>query len=284
MGYIYKITNPINQKVYIGKTRFTIEDRWKQHCYIAEKQLAIKYPLYLAMRKYDGINTFTIEQIENVDEELLNERECYWISYYDSYIENKRGYNATLGGEGNTTIDYEEVFILWYKGYSISEIVKEMNFSHNRSSIRKILKNYKNYSIEESNKRGDQIQSKNRFKKIYQYSLNGKLLNIFANMYKAEENTGISSKAIWGAVNHKQKTSGGFQWRFEDDIQNIPNLEKTSRKSYHVIQLDKNQKYIATYINASEASKKTGISDICIRNVCQGKSKTAGGYIWKYEK
>jgi len=50
--------------------------------------------LYMAMRKH-GAGIFHIELIEECDNNLLNEREKYWISQYDSY---KHGYNSTPGG------------------------------------------------------------------------------------------------------------------------------------------------------------------------------------------
>ena len=46
------------------------------------------------MRKY-GIENFTFSVIEECSQEQLNEREIYWIEYYDTY---KNGYNSTLGG------------------------------------------------------------------------------------------------------------------------------------------------------------------------------------------
>ena len=58
-----------------------------------------KRPLYWAIAKY-GKDNFTIEQIEEVENDFLGEREMYWIHYYDSY---NNGYNATLGGDGTHT-------------------------------------------------------------------------------------------------------------------------------------------------------------------------------------
>jgi hypothetical protein len=55
------------------------------------------------MNKY-GIENFELALIENAEAELLDERERYWIEYYDTY---KNGYNATLGGEGKTLYDYD---------------------------------------------------------------------------------------------------------------------------------------------------------------------------------
>lgn len=63
MGYIYQITNLINNKKYVGQTRFSIEQRWKQHTYTALNRPKIKYALYDAMRKY-GIDNFRIQELE----------------------------------------------------------------------------------------------------------------------------------------------------------------------------------------------------------------------------
>lgn len=99
MGYIYKITNQINQKIYIGLTRETIEDRWENHIKKA-KQYPNRY-LYDAMNHY-GYENFTIEQIEECNNNILDEREIYWISYYDS-TNPDIGYNLTSGGGGGDT-------------------------------------------------------------------------------------------------------------------------------------------------------------------------------------
>lgn len=88
---IYKITNKINSKIYIGQTIRSIEERWKEH---AEKGSA----LYRAIHKY-GKENFTIEQIDvAVNRDELDEKEKYWIKHYDS-TNKKKGYNLTSGGE-----------------------------------------------------------------------------------------------------------------------------------------------------------------------------------------
>ena len=63
-------------------------------------------PLYNAFNKY-GIEHFSIHLIEECDENILGEREKYWIKYYNS---KENGYNATLGGDGSTLYDYDEIY------------------------------------------------------------------------------------------------------------------------------------------------------------------------------
>ena len=109
MAYVYKITNRINQKVYIGQTSFSVEKRWKEHVQDINKHL--DRPLYRALSKY-GIENFSVETIEETDSP--NEREIYWIEYYQSY---HNGYNATTGGEGRPkafTIEEVETLITLY--------------------------------------------------------------------------------------------------------------------------------------------------------------------------
>lgn len=74
MAYIYQIENDINGKIYIGKTEFSIEKRFKEHCADAFKEKSEKRPLYAAMRKY-GIEHFHISLIEETDNS--SEREIY---------------------------------------------------------------------------------------------------------------------------------------------------------------------------------------------------------------
>ena len=99
MGYIYKITNTINNKLYIGQTRKTIEERFQMHIRKA-KQHANRY-LYDAMNKY-GYDNFVPSEIEECDDSLLDEREIYWIAYYNT-ANKQYGYNMTIGGGGGDT-------------------------------------------------------------------------------------------------------------------------------------------------------------------------------------
>ena len=114
MAIIYKITNQINGKVYIGETlKDSIDVRWKEHKRDRTKRKNEKRPLYDAMNKY-GIENFTIEEIDRCKAEEVQTYERYWINKYRSYIgfEDCNGYNATLGGDGTNYADYELIFQL----------------------------------------------------------------------------------------------------------------------------------------------------------------------------
>lgn len=99
-GTIYKITNSVNDKVYIGKSTRPIIDRFKRHINDAYKNPESAYHLQRAIRKY-GSDKFSIVQIDSANTRSeLNEKEKYWISYYNSIVD---GYNEASGGEGGNT-------------------------------------------------------------------------------------------------------------------------------------------------------------------------------------
>ena len=83
MAFIYKITNNINDKVYIGETAIGIEHRWAKHLQDLYKR---NFKLQLAMRKY-GIEHFQIEQIEECEFANRFEREKFWIKIRESFKE-----------------------------------------------------------------------------------------------------------------------------------------------------------------------------------------------------
>ena len=91
---IYKITNLINGKVYIGQS-IDIKRRWGEEKNGSKNpnSNAYDYPLQRGFRKY-GIENFSFEVIEECDKDILSEKEIYYIDLYNSCLE---GYNQTLG-------------------------------------------------------------------------------------------------------------------------------------------------------------------------------------------
>lgn len=96
---IYKITNKINNKCYIGQTIKNAEERWaehQRHAFGTHKNDQNK-ALYQAIRKY-GLENFSFEILQDniTNFEDLDKAEIYWINYYNSFI---NGYNSTQGGQ-----------------------------------------------------------------------------------------------------------------------------------------------------------------------------------------
>ena len=146
MGWIYKVTNQINGKMYIGKTEYLNPiKRWKEHCKDYKRRKMEKRPLYNAMNKY-GLQNFVfepIEQVENGDE--LCEREMYYIDKFRTYVGFKdcNGYNGTLGGDGKAylNLNEEEVIRVHIEHNYIAGQTAKI-FGCDADTIQKILNKY----------------------------------------------------------------------------------------------------------------------------------------------
>ena len=136
-GFIYKITNKINGKSYIGQTIQSVKERFYRHCSTKCSQAILNMAIHKAINKY-GKSNFTIEVIEEVESANLNDREKYWIKYYDSY---NNGYNSTEGGQDGIklfkNLDTESVV----KGYESGKSLREVSriFNVDKQTIKDLL-------------------------------------------------------------------------------------------------------------------------------------------------
>ena len=136
-GFIYKITNKLNNKVYIGQTIQKPIERFYQHCAKKCDKYILNMVIHKAIFKY-GKDNFTFEVIEEVPKQQLNEREEYWIKYYNSYTD---GYNSTKGGQkGNKpfkNIDNKVIIEQYQQGKSLRTIGKMFNID--KATVKSIL-------------------------------------------------------------------------------------------------------------------------------------------------
>ena len=208
MAYIYKIINKKNNKIYIGKTEFSIEKRWQEHLRDSKKNL--DRPLYRAMNKY-GIENFDIEQVEKTDNPV--ERERYWIEYYGSF---KYGYNATKGGDGRSYLDYDLVISTYKELKNATETAKKLGIYE--ESVRNILKARNEYIYSSS-----EVNQMKLSHIIKQYNLQGQYIQSFPSARAAAES--IKGKnCSHGVISHItdvckgiRKTAYGFIWKFEEE-------------------------------------------------------------------
>ena len=133
---IYCFYNKTNHKRYIGQSK-TLTKRYEQHI---ERAFKIAHAetnslLHKALRKY-GIENFEYFVIEKCDTTLLDEREKYWITFYNTIAPN--GYNITRGGSNASVpqkISYEQLEqiteLLFSSDLSQNEIAKKFNVSEN---------------------------------------------------------------------------------------------------------------------------------------------------------
>ena len=204
MGIIYKIFNSVNEKVYIGQTRQPLKRRWEHHLFLADNGDTV---LYRAMKKY-GKDNFYIELIEEIDNELLNEREVYWIDKFSSLAPN--GYNSTLGGDGVTIYNHKEI-IEYYLNVANNSMVKTaLHFKCNVQTVMNIVR-ANNLKVQE---RGSWS-----FKPVVQLDLNGNFIAEYDSITHAAEAMSIPVANIHSVVsnNNLQKSANNYQWIYKDN-------------------------------------------------------------------
>ena len=210
MPYIYKITNDINEKVYIGQTSRSLEKRWHEHCKDIHRRTHEKRPLYAAMNKY-GIEHFHLELIEECSLEDINKREQYWIEVYRSF---KNGYNATLGGDGTVYKDYDVIVATYKELGFINQTAEKLGIDTHTVVNALNAKNVPHLS-------GSEASRLVTSKIVNQYDLQNNFLQSFPSAKAAAQSLGKITTTSNGATSHitdvckgKRKTAYGYIWRF----------------------------------------------------------------------
>lgn len=153
-GIIYKVTNKINNKVYIGQTIQTLSQRRNKHYYKANNEANINTHFINALRKYPK-ESFSWEIIDQANsQEELDNKEKYWIQYYNSIND---GYNTKDGGETIIVTDKflescgsHPFYAFDLKGNKLGEFLNQREFARDhkmsKGDIYKMLKNQLYYS------------------------------------------------------------------------------------------------------------------------------------------
>lgn len=285
---IYKITNKINGKCYIGQS-IDIEKRWKDHqlpCRQTGK--SSNYPLYRAFKKY-GLNNFNFSVIEECELDQLDIREQYWIKYYDSY---NNGYNATLGGQG-IQIASEPVYQYDLFGRYIAEfpsigvaasLVPNMTYNKIHDALVHRHNQERTDKYQWSFDKKDNIGHPSIYTPVVCFDLNGKRLNEYFCLNAAAEACGTTITNILQACQDHQIHSYKYQWRFWDEVQDTLQIEAvqpyTDKKKVKQYTLD--GKLIKEYNSITEAALESQCNRSNIVGVCTGRNKSAGRYLWKY--
>lgn len=281
MGFIYLITNDVNEKKYVGLTTLSVQNRWNDH--VGNMRAGVDYKLYRAMRKY-GIEHFTVKTIDEVqDFHDLCLREQYWIQQYDSL---RNGYNCTIGGEGNRLYSQDAIYALWDDGLPVGEIATKLGCTS--STVYLALLSYLNYSREESFRR----RTKTLSHSVVQFDLNGTFIAKYTSAVEADVAVGAAKGSISLCCNTVEHcTVKGYLWVWEEDVDKIPELVqelKTKRRRstpemQAVAQIDSTGKILAIFDSAKSAAKAFGKTrDMHIGECCRGKRNTCFGYYWRF--
>lgn len=209
MASIYVITNDVNGKQYVGKTLNDISKRFREHINDSKRERCEKRPLYEAIQKY-GEKHFSIQALEeDVDPEILSEREIYWIKELGTY--GHGGYNMTHGGDGKQFFDYNQIRELALQGFTNKKISLLIGCS--LDTVRNVRKVY-------NLKRGNDLLKKS----IDQLDLDGNLLRTFDGIIDADNwlnKNGYSKGKATGSIGYclkgLRKSAYGFKWRYHNE-------------------------------------------------------------------
>lgn len=205
MSVIYKITNKINNKIYIGFTTKTTEKRFKIHLNCINNKQYKNSLLYKAIRKY-GFENFKSETIieGNFNLQLLSELEKHYIQLYNTF-NPKIGYNLNKGGlGGNTYIRTKEI------KEKISNSLK--GHSYNKGTLKS--ENHK-IKVSEALKRLKEAGVRwSTCKYVYQYDLNGELIKKFNSLNEASKVLNLDRTTLLNISKGKTKNPRcGFKFK-----------------------------------------------------------------------
>ncbi len=270
-GIIYKATNCINKKLYIGKTVRELQVRTNRHFQDAFFTDSNTF-FHRAIRKY-GRENFTWEIIDQAeDKEELNEKEKYWIQHYNSFIkfENSNGYNMTIGGDGASG---------------------EFHPFYNRQ-------------VPEDIRQKISVKLKGRYmgkdnpmaKAIIQLSLEGEPIAFYESMSTAERELGLEFMShIGDCCNNKLASAHGYIWMYENEftpsyIEDKLNMYRNGRIAYNrrsVVQLDINGNFINEHksiFHAMQSLKKSHENGANIIKCCNQEIFSVYDSIWLYKE
>lgn len=116
-------------------------------------------------------------------------------------------------------------------------------------------------------------------KTVYRYDLGGNYLDSYPDLSSAAAIVGSTTKAISQTCLGPNKPYRGFIWSYNQSER--LNREFDSRKK-RVFQYDLKGSIVAEFESASEASRQTGVSKVCITRCCRGERSQSGGFRWEY--
>jgi group I intron endonuclease len=264
MGFIYKITNTVTNKCYIGETaRSNPEIRWKQHIQKINNDSGCP-ALRDAVKKY-GIDKFRFDVILICFDEDRHKYEKEYIAKYNSQVPN--GYNILPGGQyGGSRL-----------GMKYSDESKK-KISDSRKKFNKENPNYYETFRDKHRKAMEAVDLSSSVKNSEKYKKAVKEGKVGGKAHKDGKQSEETKKKIRESV---------LKYYEDNSDSRKINIEKhrevmTKSKGRKITQYTKDNEFIKEYNSISEAGRLSEATKTNIQRVLSGHSKTAGGYIWKY--
>lgn len=313
--YVYKHTNLINNKVYIGITSAkTPQNRWLSTGSGYKKN----EHFWRAIQKY-GWSNFSHEILfENLIHDEACKKEIELVAYYDS-TNPDNGYNLTKGGDAHVEFSEETLQKMsasqkkrfenkedhpMYGRKHSEKSLKQMGEKHKKEnlseetlqkmSISQKIKcadpEYRRKMSECGKKRCANPDIKQKLKEqamkrpVLQFDLDGNFIAEYESAAEAGRQTGSRTSGIGHCCNHELMSSNNFIWYFKDDPNLcIDNISYNNGIFKPICQFTLNGVLVAKYKSLVNAMEETGIDIRQISGCCTGIQKSAHGFIWRFD-
>lgn len=288
MAYIYRISNLINAKSYIGIS-IDYEKRWKQHIRALTRNKHCNRKLQSAWNKY-GAEAFEFQIIEQCPYAEVFEKETKYIALFNSY---DNGYNLTRGGDkGGSEQVCKPVYVYDLNGqyvcsfYSKAEAerslnchsIKECCLGSCRRGFSKTNQEWYQFSYERKDHLASYSKINGHSKRIYQLDATGKIINTFVSL--ADANTYCHLTRGAHNIRDASKTHKQFHnhyWCFEENYSE--DWEPYNENKIVAFDLDDN--LIGYYKNATDASRQLHIDNSLISKVLRGQRKHVQNIVFR---
>lgn len=223
---IYKFTNKINNKSYIGQS-VCIEKRYQQHIRSISKS---KLPFHMALAKY-GIDNFDFEVLVECSKDELNDKEKYYIQQYNSLVPN--GYNLQQGGtptryEVYYTFTKEDIDFIYDELKNSGKTYVDIAAEYGVTST---LIRYINYGIEYAQDNiSYPIRDFEENWKIHNQSVSKQLSG--EKSYKASINEMTALKIIYDLIHHQELTSVEIAEKYNTTIDIVKDINRNKSWKY----------------------------------------------------
>lgn len=285
---IYLIRNKINGKVYIGKS-IRLYKRIKGHVtHLNTKSKDENRHLINAWHKY-GREAFEYEVLEYLpkDEEILRERELYWMVHYNS-TDREKGYNMRMDTSTKCIVQEESRARLSASGLKRFDDPKE------REKLSEMIKQAKNTIPVTDEYRKRLSQALKEFK-VLQFEKSGELLYVWDSVTDVlDNNPDYKRQNIYASCNGGKPTGYGYLWRYWDKDEPVPDnitaseietVTKGKTIARTVYCFDDQFNFLESYKSCGEASRKNNLASKTISSTCRGDKRTHyhARHYWYYE-
>ncbi|MFY8170441.1 MAG: GIY-YIG nuclease family protein [Candidatus Fonsibacter sp.] len=278
-GIVYLITNKVNGKIYLGQTTKSLSERWRQHCISDNCK-----KLHNAIKKY-GKDSFDVSEIyTSFSKEDLDNKEIYWISYFNT-VDGKFGYNLKSGGSRG--VNSQEVRIKI--GLSLKQKYKDESYKN------RVCKHLKNPSSEVREKMklakiGTTISEDHKNKISLTLKNKKKTKKHAENISKAKTGLKYNWKNKFDWNNHPEKKKAWIEakrkYKTKEESNFAYNLTKKNKRSLLKEEFNKKGKLVGIkclttnkeYKTYSSAAKELKINICVLREHIIGLYSQVGGY------